>query len=125
MKKNVVAIIVVFLSGCGTIVNLRSDKPEVYGGLRKDEETVEEAIETVLSNPHIDPNRTSWQRENHASFWMRVLFIPEASLTLVADTLTIPLALYLRPDPAEMNRVHWLNRETFMASVEQPFPTNQ
>ena len=68
----------VFLSnGCGTIRNLRSGDPDVYGGVKKDVEF----IQTPGSGGGPE---------------LLVIMAAETGLSLIADTLTLPLVVRMR-----------------------------
>jgi uncharacterized protein YceK len=64
------------LAGCGTVCNLAGDSPGTYGGTRKDLDWINEA------NNH--PSR------GNAAFWI------DLPMSFAADTLTLPLAAFLR-----------------------------
>jgi uncharacterized protein YceK len=76
----VLAASAVWLSGCGTIANLETGKPELYGGVQKDVE--------VLETPRPQP-----QGIGIRNLGALVLFV-DLPLSAVGDTLTIPLAIY-------------------------------
>jgi uncharacterized protein YceK len=66
--------------GCGTIANLASGNPEIpYGGVQKD-------LEWFAKPP------SSWSGgDGHIIF----VLAAELGLSFVADTLTLPVALYI------------------------------
>jgi uncharacterized protein YceK len=70
----------IFVSGCGTIANLETGKPNFYGGVQNDVQL----LETPRSQP---------QGIGIRNLGSLVLFV-DLPLCLVADTLTIPLAIY-------------------------------
>ena len=69
-----------FVSGCGTIANLETGKPDLYGGVQKDVQ--------LLGTPRPQP-----QGIGIRNLGSLVLFV-DLPLCVVADTLTIPLAIY-------------------------------
>jgi uncharacterized protein YceK len=79
-----VALAAVLVSGCGTIVNLCSGDPQVpLGGVQKDLE----AFNT--------PSSTNLGTGKGAA--LIVLLLPtELCLSLVGDTLTLPLAIFIK-----------------------------
>jgi uncharacterized protein YceK len=84
-----VALTAVALGGCGTIRNLASGDPDIYGGVQKDVQLIQtpQSVKGVGVNP-----------------MTLALFAPaDLCLSLAGDTLTLPLAIYLRqndPEPA-------------------------
>jgi uncharacterized protein YceK len=77
-----VALAVVALVGCGTVRNLATGDPEIYGGVQKDVEIFQTppAKSGILINP-----------------MTLALFTPvDLCLSLVADTVTLPLAVWMR-----------------------------
>ncbi len=74
------------LPGCGTIVNFKSGDPEVYGGVRKDVELIEKP-----GNPNdVRPG------DGGAGAIAFAVVLADMAASGVADTLTLPLAIYLR-----------------------------
>ncbi len=71
-------------SGCGTILNLRSADPEVYGGVQKD-------VEWIMT-PAAGGTGTA-SGGNPAEL---VIIAAEVGLSLVGDTLTLPLVIRKR-----------------------------
>jgi uncharacterized protein YceK len=76
----VLAVSAIWVSGCGTIANLETGKPELYGGVQKDVEL----LETPRPQPHGIGIR---------NLGALVLFV-DLPLSAVGDTLTIPIAIY-------------------------------
>jgi uncharacterized protein YceK len=69
--------------GCGTILNFAKGDPDIYGGVQKDIQ--------FIQTPRAGGGGVG---VNPSSL---VLLVPvDACLSLVADTLTLPLAVYLR-----------------------------
>ena len=67
-------------SGCGTVANLKTGEPELYGGVQKDVQ--------LLETPH-----TPEQGVGIRNLGPLVLFV-DLPLSFVGDTLTMPLAIY-------------------------------
>jgi uncharacterized protein YceK len=80
----IVASAAVLLSGCGTIVNLCSGDPEIpLGGVQKDLQVVD------------SPRASGFGTGKSAA--LVVLLIPvELCLSVVGDTLTLPLAIFIK-----------------------------
>jgi uncharacterized protein YceK len=74
------AISAISMSGCGTIANLQTGKPDFYGGVQKDVE--------LLQTPRPQP-----QGIGIRNLGALVLFV-DLPLSVVGDTLTMPLAIY-------------------------------
>lgn len=90
MKRFWIAALVVIpalTSGCGTILNFRSGDPEVYGGIQKD-------VEFIMTPPAAGGGATNGSGPGGAA----PLFIvaADAALSLVADTLTLPMVIRKR-----------------------------
>lgn len=66
-------------SGCGTILNLRSGDPNVYGGVAKD-------VEFIMT-----PQNLGGEGGGDPAILM--LMAGEVGLSLVGDTLTLPLVI--------------------------------
>jgi uncharacterized protein YceK len=86
MRQTWVAVLVALagvpLSGCGTIRNLAGDDPEIYGGVQKDIAIIQ--TPPARSGVGVSPTTVA-------------MFMPaDLGLSLVADTLTLPLAIWLR-----------------------------
>jgi len=84
VRKGVAAVVTlaaVFLSGCGTIMNLTSGDPEVpLGGVQKDLE----AFDTPRAQPLCTGKAAA-------------LILPtELCLSVVGDTVTLPLAILIK-----------------------------
>jgi hypothetical protein len=84
-----VAMSALWLSGCGTICNLASKNPQVYGGIQGD-------IECVKHLDHLGPSSASGK----SVLFLFLLLPAEGSLTLAGDTLTLPLVVCLRQNPS-------------------------
>ena len=82
------AVTAAFLSsGCGTICNLKSGDPDIYGGVKKDV--------TFIQTPPSDPNSTIRASGQGGAIILAVI-AAEMGLSLVADTLTLPLVVRMR-----------------------------
>jgi uncharacterized protein YceK len=68
------------LSGCGTVTNLTSEKPDCYGGVQHDIQ--------ILATPRPQPEGIGI-----SNLGFLVLFV-DLPLSFVGDTLTMPLAVY-------------------------------
>jgi uncharacterized protein YceK len=90
----VVAGAAVALSGCGTVLNLAGDDPYIYGGVQKDL--------AFIQTPRTEPLSGGCGKGGAAFVG---LVLADVSLSAIADTLTLPLAVYLRqnerPEPGE------------------------
>ena len=73
--------------GCGTVCNLVSDDPQVYGGVRGDVE--------LFRHP-LCPHTTY---TDQAGLCLVGFVAAEACASLVGDTLTLPLVIVLRQHP--------------------------
>jgi len=81
----VFAVTTAFLSsGCGTICNLKSGDPDIYGGVKKDV--------TYIQTPSSNPTGVSGQ----GGVIILGIIAAEMGLSLVADTLTLPLVVRMR-----------------------------
>jgi uncharacterized protein YceK len=104
MKTARIAALVVipaFLaSGCGTISNLSSGDPDVYGGVQKDVNYIQtpRAANYVSSPAPGLPNVAV----NKGGAFLLALAVADTGLSLVADSLTLPVVLYMRhSDPGK------------------------
>jgi uncharacterized protein YceK len=75
-----VAIAAFVVSGCGTIANLSTGEPDLYGGVQKDIQ--------LLQTPRTQPEGIGIR-----NLGQLVLFV-DLPLCFVADTLTLPIAIY-------------------------------
>lgn len=75
-----VGISAVLASGCGTIANLKTGEPDFYGGVQKDVQ--------LLQTPPPQPSGIGIR-----NLGQLVLFV-DLPLCFVADTLTMPIAIY-------------------------------
>jgi uncharacterized protein YceK len=78
----------VALSGCGTVYNLAEGEPEVYGGALKDAQLF------------IAPAAREKEVAGRGAPLLPILALGDLPLSLVGDTLTLPLAVYLRQKDA-------------------------
>jgi uncharacterized protein YceK len=74
-----VIITILLTSGCGTIVNLRSSDPEVYGGVAKD-------VEFIMTPQALGGGGTG-------DLGVLMLMAGEVGLSLVGVTLTLPVVI--------------------------------
>jgi uncharacterized protein YceK len=123
MNRAWAALAGLLLGGCGTIRNFASGDPEIYGGASKDFE--------VLTAPCSPGGKQTGEKDGAA-----LLLLADFSASLVADTLTLPLAVYLRqnsspgeetPVPARgrVNPVSSAGPLAGAASLGKPCPTSQ
>jgi uncharacterized protein YceK len=68
------------VSGCGTVANLQTGKPDFYGGVQHDVQL----LETPRSQP---------QGIGIRNLGALVLFV-DLPLSMIGDTLTLPVAIY-------------------------------
>ncbi len=80
------AIAAVSPGGCGTICNFAHGDPDIYGGVQKDVE--------LLQTPRTATGGGVSFNKGGPVF--AVLLTGDVALSLVADTLTLPLAIYMR-----------------------------
>jgi uncharacterized protein YceK len=84
MKKTwvgtVVALAAVLSNGCGTVANLATGRPEIYGGVAKDLD--------FAQKPHSVTPATG-----KGGVALLCLYVADLSLSLVGDTLTLPFIL--------------------------------
>jgi len=84
MKCTRIAVLVgisaFLVTGCGTISNLTTEQPELYGGVQKDIQ--------LLETPHTEPSGIGIR-----NLGLLVLFV-DLPLSFMADTLTVPIAIY-------------------------------
>jgi uncharacterized protein YceK len=96
------------LSGCGTALNFCSfeDKTfpheahrEVYGGVKYDATGVPECLKNALE---ADPHETAWVKFRDAAtdVCVAALLVIDLPLSAIADTLTLPITLQSRQEPA-------------------------
>jgi uncharacterized protein YceK len=76
-----VALATALLSGCGTVVNFAKGDPQIYGGAQKD-------VEFCLT-----PNNLG--NSGPGAIVILGVLIADMGVSLVADTLTLPLIFYL------------------------------
>ena len=73
------AILAVLLNGCGTVSNFATGESKIYGGVREDFAF----IQMPVDGPGIPQ-------------LVLAIFAVDLTLCLAMDTLTLPIALYLR-----------------------------
>jgi hypothetical protein len=86
------ALTALCLNSCGTIANLASKDPQVFGGLQKDAE--------LLTGVHPSPTPVV-HGDGRAVLFFLALVAAEPCLTLVGDTVTLPLVLWLQHEPLD------------------------
>jgi uncharacterized protein YceK len=79
-------------SGCGTVLNLADKEPMAYGGLKRDFEWLEAF--TGLDAPAINKNPQT-VNQGRANWMLLGLSLLDPPLTIVGDTVTLPLTLWL------------------------------
>jgi uncharacterized protein YceK len=93
MKPVAVALIalVIFvpICGCGTVYNLTSGEPRVYGGIAKDAELMDALVTHVPSATTGVANSASG--EIVAAALVVAFVLVEPPLSCIADTLTLPI----------------------------------
>ena len=82
-----VTIAAVLLSGCGTVCNFATGDPEIYGGVQKD-------IVFAMTPPN--PEKFPQAKQDKGAIALVVLVFADMCFSFFADTLTLPLAIYLR-----------------------------
>jgi hypothetical protein len=82
---------VVLMSGCGTAWNFVSNAngPTVYGGVQRD-------IEFIMTPASTSPGGTWQEFTNEEGLVIFALIPAEVCLSFVADSLTLPLVVYLQ-----------------------------
>lgn len=83
------AAVLALLSGCGTVCNLASGDPDNYGGVQRDLKVA--ADMTAKGGIMPQGNSDGW-----GALAILGLFGADVCLSFVGDTLTLPLASYLR-----------------------------
>jgi uncharacterized protein YceK len=94
------AAVAVPSSGCGTVFNLASRSPDNYGGVQRDLKFAADASANggLLSGGDFSPGGSAEGNPAAGLFALAALALygTDLSLSFVADTLTLPLATYLR-----------------------------
>jgi uncharacterized protein YceK len=91
-----VAVAALLSGGCGTVMNLASKDPQVFGGPQQDV--------TLLLTPTQRPEAKGGVQAN-AGVVAFALVLADLPLSLVGDTVTLPLAIYMRQNkPAKDDR---------------------
>jgi hypothetical protein len=80
--------LVVLTSGCGTVCNLASEQPEVYGGLKRD-------LTVVAGVGNSSGHPVSLGSDPRVFLVLLALGGAEFGASFVGDTLSLPLILYL------------------------------
>ena len=81
------ATLAALATGCGSLLNLASDSPKVFGGARLDVEVAAEGVKDVVA-PTPNDKFPPWV---WASFGL--VGAVELPLSLVADALTLPITI--------------------------------
>jgi uncharacterized protein YceK len=81
------ACVGIFTCGCGTVFNLTSGDPDVYGGIQKDV--------TYIQTPHNATVSVTGIGRWMGAFPL-LLVAADAGLSVVADTVTLPLVILMR-----------------------------
>jgi len=87
----IAALVAVLVTGCGTIINLATGDPDVpFGGVQKDL--------TLLEKP--GTGYTGTMNGNNAGAVIMLGFMAaDLCLSFIADTLTLPIAVWMRQNP--------------------------
>jgi uncharacterized protein YceK len=115
MRQTWVAVLValagVSASGCGTIRNLASQDPEIYGGVQKDVAVIQ--TPPARSGVGISPTTVA-------------MFMPvDLGLSAVGDTLTLPLAIWLRQNDRHGDDKSTVGTGTPQTPVQPPPQSSQ
>jgi uncharacterized protein YceK len=92
------AAVLIPLSGCGTAFNLASGDPDNYGGVQRDLRFASD----VTANGGLWPGRDSsgagggGKGEAVVALGILALYGADVGLSFIGDTVTLPLAAYLR-----------------------------
>jgi hypothetical protein len=95
MKRMLVVVVAFALSGCGTVCNLAGgwshpdSEPRIYGGVQKDIEWYGQTKDSQAV-PTLAP------RDGRFALVVVGIIAMEPALTFLADTLTLPLTIYLQ-----------------------------
>jgi uncharacterized protein YceK len=87
--------------GCGTVMNLASTSPNNYGGVQRDIQFATDAsagggVFSGQNNGSVMSVGNSSDKGAIIALAVLALYGADLSLCFVADTLTLPLAIYLR-----------------------------
>jgi hypothetical protein len=106
MKGAFVATVAVLLSGCGTIYNFAGGDPDIYGGVQNDLGLVLTPGSLGASGA-LGTSGTTVGCGNGKVFLVGFV-LADVALSAAADTLTLPLAVYLRQNehPKPLGAVH-------------------
>src|SRR5215469_5715497 len=86
-----VAIAAVSLGGCGTILNFATGDPDIYGGVQKDINF----MQTPRQNGSVVGSTTGGGKYPGGLVMFGAVGA-DACLSLIADTLTLPIAVWMR-----------------------------
>jgi uncharacterized protein YceK len=92
----VVATVAASAGGCGTVCNFMSGEPSAYGGLKKDAEWADQFASKLSSGQPITT-------DTRAGLVLVAVAWMELPLTFAADTLTLPITLWLESRRAANN----------------------
>jgi uncharacterized protein YceK len=81
-----VTIAVLLVSGCGTVFNLASGEPTNYGGVQRDLKWMTTPRDTPMFQPGT---------QDYFPLFILACLPIELGLSFTADTLTLPLVMYL------------------------------
>ena len=84
-----VAALTSLMTGCGTVCNFASGSPAVYGGVAKDLEFSQTSRSGYASGP--------------SAITFLGLWLADLGVSFVADTVTLPVTLYLYRNDNEPN----------------------
>jgi uncharacterized protein YceK len=85
-------------SGCGTVLNLASRSPDNYGGVQRDFQFAADATAKggILSGAGNGSGTSVGGNSGEAALAVLALYSADLALCFVADTITLPLVMYLR-----------------------------
>jgi uncharacterized protein YceK len=92
----VVALAVLSASGCGTVCNLASGDPQIYGGPQADIMMALTPAHGAGDTPPSPAREGDATAEGFNGSWPFLLVLADIPLSLVGDTMTLPLTVYLR-----------------------------
>lgn len=83
-----IAVFAAVSCGCGTVANLVSDEPTIYGGPAKD-------IEFWTTPSDTQKLKVNSDKEGECAAISAACCVADIPLSIVGDTLTLPLAVYI------------------------------
>jgi uncharacterized protein YceK len=84
------AAVILAFSGCGTICNLADPDPAFYGGIQKD-------LEIIQTPDALGPAVSAESNREQVAMAL-IMASAEIGLSAAADTLTLPIVLWMRQD---------------------------